>query len=300
MIGGDVLARMPAWPMAIGAMLGVQLSNALSVGLIDAVGTAGTAWLRMCFGTLLLWLVARPRLSSVRLKDLPALLILGLATGFMSVFFLVAIGRIPLGTAVAIEFLGPLTVAGIAGRRLGALAWPALALVGVVLMTEPWHGEIDLVGVVFALASGACWGLYNVFTQRIGDRFSGISGLSLTIPIAAVFTGIIGLPQVVGGHLSAGVLFAAAGIALLTPVISFGLEMLALRRMNHTAFGTLLAIEPGFGVLVGLVVLGQAPHFVQLGGIALVVLAGAAAQRGSRRGPAPSLDPAVPVSADGG
>lgn len=300
MSGGGLAARLPAWPMAVGAMLGVQLSNALSVGVIDAVGPAGTAWLRMCFGTVFLWLVARPRLTSVRWKDLPALLILGLATGFMSVFFLIAIGRIPLGTAVAIEFLGPLTVAGIAGRRFGALLWPALALVGVVLLTEPWHGAIDLVGVVFALGSGTCWGLYNVFTQRIGDRFSGISGLSLTIPIAAVFTASVGLPQVVGGHVDAGVLLATAGIALLTPVLSFGLEMLALRRMNHTAFGTLLAIEPGFGLLVGLVVLGQAPQLVQLGGIALVVLAGAAAQRGSRRATAPTLDASVPVSADSG
>lgn len=300
MSGGGLAARLPAWPMAVGAMLGVQLSNALSVGVIDAVGPAGTAWLRMCFGTVFLWLVARPRLASVRWKDLPGLLVLGLATGFMSVFFLIAIGRIPLGTAVAIEFLGPLTVAGIAGRRLGALLWPALALVGVVLLTEPWHGAIDLVGVLFALASGTCWGLYNVFTQRIGDRFSGISGLSLTIPIAAVFTASVGLPQVVGGHVDAGVLLATAGIALLTPVLSFGLEMLALRRMNHTAFGTLLAIEPGFGLLVGLVVLGQAPQLVQLGGIALVVFAGAAAQRGSRRAPAPTLDASVPVSADSG
>nr|WP_309408513.1 EamA family transporter [Glutamicibacter sp. PS] len=273
----------PPWSLAIAAMLLIQISNALSVTVIDQVGPAGTAWLRMCFGGLLLLLIVRPNFRSIRARDIPALLTLGLVTGFMTTFFLAAVERIPLGTAVAVEFLGPLTVAGIAGRKLRALLWPILALAGVVLLTEPWHGEVDLVGVGFALLAGACWGLYNVFTQLVGDRFSGISGLALAIPVAALFTTSVGLPQVLAGNPAAWVLLLAAGIALITPVISFGLEMLALRRMTHTAFGTLLAIEPAFGVLMGLLILSQAPSLLQIVGIALVVFAGAAAQRGSAR-----------------
>ncbi|MER7795960.1 EamA family transporter [Microbacterium sp. NPDC096154] len=204
----------------------------------------------------------------------------------MTTFFLAAVERIPLGTAVAIEFLGPLTVAGVMSRSRRALVWPLLALMGVVLLTEPWHGEVDLAGVGFALLAAACWGSYNVLMQRVGDRFSGISGLSLTIPVAALATLPVGLPQVIGGDFSWGVLLAAAGIALTAPVIAFGLEMLALRRMTHTAFGTLLSIEPAFGVLIGLLILHQAPTLLQVGGIALVVIAGAAAQRDGRRKPA--------------
>jgi len=264
-------------------MLCVQLSNALSVPVIDHVGPAGTAWLRMCFGAMLLWLIVRPAIRSLRRNDVPALLTLGVVTGFMTVFFLAAVDRIPLGTAVAIEFLGPLTVAGIMSKQRKALIWPLLALLGVVLLTEPWHGVIDLGGIGFALAAGACWGMYNLLTQHVGDRFSGITGLSLTIPIAALATLPVGLPQVIGGEFAWWVLPAAACIALFTPVIAFGLEMLALRRMTHTAFGTLLSIEPAFGVLIGLLVLAQTPTLVQLAGIALVVLAGAAAQRGGRR-----------------
>ena len=275
--------RVPPWSMAVAAMLCVQLSNALSVPVIDHVGPAGTAWLRMCFGAMLLWLIARPAIRSLRRNDVPALLTLGVVTGFMTVFFLAAVDRIPLGTAVAIEFLGPLTVAGIMSKQRKALIWPLLALLGVVLLTEPWHGVIDLVGIGFALAAGACWGMYNLLTQHVGDRFSGITGLSLTIPIAALATLPVGLPQVIGGEFAWWVLPAAACIALFTPVIAFGLEMLALRRMTHTAFGTLLSIEPAFGVLIGLLVLAQTPTLVQLAGIALVVLAGAAAQRGGRR-----------------
>lgn len=277
------MAGMPPWTMALAAMLAVQLSNALSVPVINQVGSAGTAWLRMCFGAVFLWLIAKPAIHTLRKKDIPALIALGVATGFMTTFFLAAVARIPLGTAVAIEFLGPLAVAGIMSKQRKALIWPLLALIGVVLLTEPWHGRIDFAGVCFALIAGTCWGLYNLFTQHVGDRFSGISGLSLTIPVAALATLPVGLPQVIGGEFTWWVLPAAAGIALISPVIAFGLEMLALRHMTHTAFGTLLSIEPAFGVLIGLLVLAQTPTFMQIAGIALVVLAGAAAQRDGRR-----------------
>lgn len=276
-------AAVPPWSLAVAAMLLIQLSNALSVGVIEQVGAGGTAWLRMCFGAVLLLAIVRPKLRSIRVKDLPALLVLGLVSGFMTTFFLMAVERIPLGTAVAIEFLGPLAVAAITNTHRSAYVWPALALVGVVLLTEPWHGQIDLIGVGFALLAGVCWGLYNVFTQLVGDRYSGISGLALTIPIAAVFTTAVGLPQVLGGNPDPKVLLLAAGIALLSPVISFGLEMLALRRMTHTAFGTLLSVEPAFGVVIGLLVLSQSPSPLQIAGITIVVVAGVAAQRGGRR-----------------
>ena len=282
------LGGMPPWSMAVAAMLAVQLSNALSVSVIGEVGAAGTAWLRMCFGVVFLWLISRPAIRSLRRRDLPALIALGVVTGFMTTFFLAAVERIPLGTAVAIEFLGPLTVAGVMSHRRKALIWPFLAFIGVVLLTEPWSGSIDLAGVGFALAAGTCWGLYNVLTQHIGDRFSGISGLSLTIPVAALATLPFGLPQVLGSDLEWWVLPAAAGIALITPVIAFGLEMLALRRMTHTAFGTLLSIEPAFGILIGLLVLAQQPTILQLVGIALVVIAGTAAQQGGKRVPEPA------------
>lgn len=269
--------------MAVTAMLAIQLSNAFSVPVIEQVGAAGTAWLRMCFGIVFLWIIARPAIRSLRRKDIPALIALGVVTGFMTTFFLAAIERIPLGTAVAIEFLGPLIVAGLMSTHRRALIWPALALIGLILLTEPWQENIDLAGIGFALAAGACWGLYNLLTQHVGDRFSGISGLSMTIPIAALATMPFGLPQVITGDFTWWVLPAAAGIALITPVIAFGLEMLALRRMSHTAFGTLLSIEPAFGILIGLFVLAQQPSPMQLFGIALVIIAGAAAQRGGRR-----------------
>ena len=128
------------------------------------------------------------------------------------------------------------------------------------------------------------WAVYIVLTQRIGDRFTGIGALSLTVPVAAATAAVVGIPQS-AGHLNLGVLSVAFGLAVLMPVLPMALEMLALRRMTPTAFGTLMALEPAIGVLLGLLVLHQQPSLIQFGGITLVVLAGAAAQRGGRRQP---------------
>ena len=278
----DRLSAIPPWALAITAMLSVQLGSALSVNLIATVGPAGTAWLRLTAGALIFLALVRPPLRDVRRADVPVLLALGVATGLMSILFLAAIERIPLGTAVAIEFLGPLTVAAVRSHSTRMLTWPALALLGVVLLTEPWQGEINVAGVAFAALGATGWATYILLTQRIGDRFTGITGLAITIPIAAAAAAVMGIPQA-AGHITPGILAAALGLALLLPVLPFALEMLALRRMTHTAFGTLMALEPAFGLLLGLVVLRQVPSWLQVLGIILVVSAGAGAQRGGTR-----------------
>ncbi len=272
----------PPWVLAVAAMLSVQLASALSVGLIAQVGAAGVGWLRLSLGAVIFLALARPPLRSVRRRDVPVLVGLGVTSGWMSVTFLAAIERIPLGTTVAIEFLGPLTVAAVRAHRARALVWPALALVGVVVLTEPWRGAINPAGVGFAVLAAIGWAVYILLTQLVGDRFAGIGGLSLTVPIAAVAAGLVGVPQA-AGHLTLGVVAAVAALALLHPVLPFAFELLALRRLTHTAFGTLMALEPAIGVVLGLAVLHQRPSPVQLVGIVLVVSAGAAAQRGGRR-----------------
>lgn len=277
-------AGVPPWGLAVAAMLSVQLGSALSIDLIDSVGPAGTAWLRLSFGALVFLALARPPLREVRRHDVPALLGLGITTGLMTIAFLGAIERIPLGTAVAIEFLGPLTVAAVRSHSIRALAWPALALVGVVLLTEPWHGDVNPAGVMYAGLAAVGWATYILLTQKVGDRFTGLSGLSMTVPVAALTAAVVGVPQA-SGHLTLGVLAAAAGLAILLPILPFALELVALRHMTHNAFGTLMALEPGIGLLLGLIVLHQQPSSIQLVGILLVVLAGAAAQRAGRRVP---------------
>ena len=273
---------MPPWGLAVAAMLSVQLGSALSVGLFDVVGPAGTAWLRLSIGALIFVAIARPPLRTVARSDVPALLGLGVTTGLVTVLFLAAIERIPLGTAVSIEFLGPLSVAAMRSPSRKALIWPLLALLGVVFLTEPWNGEINGAGIGFAALAALGWAIYILLTQRIGDRFTGLTGLSMTVPIAAVTAAIVGVPQA-SGHVSISVLAAAAGLAILLPVLPLAFELRALRNMTQSAFGTLMALEPAFALLLGLLILRQEPSPIQLVGIALVVLAGTGAQRGGRR-----------------
>ena len=279
----------PPWTLAIAAMSSVQLGSALSVGLIRSIGPAGTAWLRLSIGALVFLAVARPPLRSLRARDAPAVLGLGLTTGLQTIAYLAAIERIPLGTTVAIEFLGPLTIAAERSHRPRALTWPALALAGVILLTQPWRGHVNGVGIGLAALAATGWAAYILLTQRVGDRFDGITGLSLTIPVAAATAAIIGIPEA-AGHLTLATIAAGAGLAILLPVLPYSLEMLALHHIKPAAFGTLMALEPAFGVLAGLLVLHQKPSATQALGILLVVIAGSAAQRGGQRQP-PAVEP---------
>jgi len=278
----SVEEALPPWVLTVTAMFVVQLGSALSMPVMREIGAGGTAWLRLTFGAIVFILIGRPNLKSISRSDLPYLVGLGVSTGLLTFSFLSAMELIPLGTAVAIEFLGPLTVAAIRSHNKQALIWPALALLGVLLLTQPWLGEINIEGVAYALLAAVCWGLYIVLTQEIGDRYSGMSGLALTIPIAALTAGIFGIPQAIG-NLSLNILLAGFGLAILLPIIPYALELMALRRMTSNAFGTLMALEPAIGVILGILILQQIPNSLQVIGILLVVYAGASAQRGGLR-----------------
>lgn len=285
----DVTDRAPAWSLAVVAMLCVQLGSALAVGLFPAVGPVGTAWLRLVAGGVILLLLVRPRRSDVPRTAVVPMLALGVATATMAVAFLVAIDRIPLGTTVAIEFLGPLSVAAARSRERRMLLWPALALVGVLLLTRPWDGAVDGIGLLAAAIGAVAWGAYILLTQHVGDQVAGVRGLAVTIPMAALITIPFGLPQALGG-ISWQVVAAVFGLAVLVPVLPWSLEMLALRRLTATAFGTLMALEPALAVLIGAIVLHQSPAPVQALGVLLVVIAGMGAERTGHRKHEPPID----------
>jgi inner membrane transporter RhtA len=276
------IERAPAWSLAVVAMLSVQVGAAISVYLFDDIGIAGTAWLRLTFGAIAFVLIARPRYWTWSLRELRAPVLLGVVSAVMTLAFLEAIDRLPLGTAVAIEFLGPLTVAAISSGKVRRLVWPALALVGVVLLTEPWVGSANLAGIAFAALAGVGWALYIVITQHVGDRFAGLDGLAISLPVAALVAATVGLPQA-WGHIDLQVIAIALAAALLLPVIPWTFELYALRRLTKAAFGTLMALEPAIALVIGAIVLHQSPHLPQLLGIACVVVAGAAAERTGRR-----------------
>lgn len=263
-------------------MLSVQLGAAISVGLFEDIGVAGTAWLRITLGAVGFVLIARPRYWRWTWRELRAPVLLGVVSAGMTLSFLAAISLLPLGSAVAIEFLGPLTVAALYSRSRRALVWPLLALLGVVLLTEPWQVSPSGAGIAFALLAGVGWGLYIVITQHVGDRFGGVDGLAISMPVAALVTAVVGLPQA-WGHIDAHVLLVALAAAILLPLIPWTFELYALRRLTKSAFGTLMALEPAIALGIGAVVLHQSPALPQFAGIACVVLAGVAAARTGRR-----------------
>lgn len=275
----------PAIGLIMGSMLSVQVGAAASTRLFDDIGPAGTAWLRGCWAALAFVLIARPSPRWLRAQsrhDLLGAVGLGVVSAAMSVAFFESIARIPLATAVALEFLGPLSLAVL--RRTGrwGLLWPALALAGVLALTRPWRGDINLVGVALALVAAAGWAGYIILTQRVGDSFSGVKGLAIAMPVSAVAAAVIGAPQALP-NLTAEILVQGAWLALLLPVLPFALELLALRRLTVAAFGTLMCLEPAIALAVGATVLHQTPHPLQVAGVAFVVAAGIGAQRSGHR-----------------
>lgn len=273
--------------MAIGAMACVQLGLAFAVTLIDDIGVEGVAWLRLMWAGVLLLVLVRPRWAAFTRRSFLLCVVLGVFTAGITLLFMAAVDRIPLGTASALEFLGPLSVAVARGHGRGRLLWPGLAAIGVVLLTEPWAGTVDQVGVAYALGSAVCWAAYILLTQKVGDEVAGIAGLAVSMPVAALFaTAVVG-PAVIP-RIDSHILLLGLGLAILLPVVPFALELLALRRLTTAAFGTLMSLEPAFAMLVGLVILQQVPGALGVFGIAFVVLAGAGAARsGARAQPVP-------------
>lgn len=271
--------------MTVASMMSVQLGAALAVKLMDGVGPAGVAWLRLAWAGVLMLLFVRPRPASFTRSAVLSCVALGITTAGFTLLFMVAVSRIPLGTASALEYLGPLAIAVTKGRGRGRLLFPAMAGTGVVLLTEPWAAAVDPVGVLAALASAACLSAYILLTQRVGDAVTGITGLAVSMPVAGLVVTMVAGPSVLG-HLTPHLLLAGLGLAILLPAIPFTLEMLALRRLTAAAFGTLMSLEPAFAMMLGLLILHQVPGLPAIAGIALVVLAGIGAARAGAR-PAP-------------
>jgi len=268
--------------MAVASMTCVQIGLAVSVGLFDTIGPGGAAWLRLAWAGVIVLVVLRPRPSTLTRRGVLGGAALGVVTAGVTMLFMAAVARLPLGTASALEFLGPLGVAVARSRGGRTLAWPVLAGCGVVLLTEPWQGRVDLVGVAFALGAACCWAAYILLTQAVGDELSGLQGLAVSLPVAGVVATVVAGPSSFGAMTWQIALFGL-GLAMLLPVVPFSLEMLALRRLNTSAFGTLMSLEPAIALVAGLVLLHQAPGLWPVLGVAFVVAAGVGAERTGAR-----------------
>jgi inner membrane transporter RhtA len=254
-------------------MLSFQVVSAVSVPLLLSVGPTATTWLRLIGAAALLWLLAPPDLSGAGTRGVMAAGLLGGATCGMAVLYAEAITRIPLGMVTAIEFTGPLAVAVATSRRAADAGWAMLAGSGVMLLTLSglgWSG--DPVGFALAATAAACWAVYILLTKRVGEFFPGLSGLTVSLTVAALVAAPFGVLQRHDGTRPAEIAAAVAlGVAI--PLVPYGLELLALRRMSTRAFGILMSVDPAIAGLAGWLVLDQALGVRKMIGIACVIAA---------------------------
>ncbi|ARQ08350.1 threonine/homoserine efflux transporter protein RhtA [Rhizobium etli] len=268
--------------MCLLSMSSIQFGAALSSSAIAAYGPAGASWLRLAFGAIILAVVVRPRVVSCNRAQWTSALVLGATTALMTMSFFAAIERIPLGLAVAIDFLGPLSVATIGYGLSRRLLWPLIAALGVLALAhdgEGWVGDIG--GILFALGAGTGWAIYIVLTKKIGASFKGLEGLSISLMVAALVATPFGFAGAMP-KLDAYGLVEMAGLAILVPLLPYTLELIALRRMPTASFGILMSLEPAIAALAGFVILAQPMTLLQMAGTALVVAASAGATFAAR------------------
>lgn len=267
----------PVW-LVIGAIVSVQVGAAFAKSLFELAPPTAIAWLRMAVAAIVLMLVARPRMTGRSWAEWRVVIGYGIALATMNWSIYMSFARIPLGLAVTIEFLGPLTLALLGSRRLLDLVWVALAGIGVALLGV-FPVTVDWIGVGFALLAGAGWATYIVLGRRTGASWAGVTGVSMGAMIGALVFLIPGI--LTGGEalLQPKVLLLGAAVGILSSVIPYGLEMVALRSISPGVFGILMSLEPAAAALAALVILGEQLGLVEIIAMACVIVASAGATR---------------------
>ncbi|MCW8220088.1 EamA family transporter [Streptomyces griseolus] len=282
--------------LVVAGGLSVQFGAAVAVLLMPRAGALGVVTLRLAAAALVLLVVCRPSLRGHSRADWGTVLAFGVAMGAMNTLFYQAADRIPLGAAVTLEVLGPLVLSVVASRRLLNLVWAGLALCGVVLLSgmgpslfgqgrEAGAGfdGLDPVGAAYALAAGAMWAAYIVFSARTGRRFPQADGLALAMAVAAVLSLPLGVMESGSKLLVPSTLGLGAAVALLSSVLPYTLELMALRRLPAPTFAVLMSLEPAIAAMAGFLILDQALSTTDALAIALVVGASMGAVRATAR-----------------
>ncbi len=283
--GAGPLARAPSGALVVGAIISVQFGSSLAATLFKQLSPPGTVLLRLASAAIVLLLLWRPRVSGRTGGELMLAAGFGLVLAAMNLSFYEAVDRIPLGIAVAIEFVGPLAVAVAGSRRRLDLLWVAVAAAGILALTRGGVHGVGYLGIVLALAAGGLWGTYILLNARLGQAFEGSTGLTLAICVAAVAMLPVGIAAG-GAHLLEPASIAlGSAVGILSSAIPYSCEIEALRRIAAPVFGVLMSLEPAVAALAGFLVLGQALGARALLGIALVVIASVGASRSAAEAP---------------
>ncbi|MGW2779141.1 EamA family transporter [Streptomyces olivaceoviridis] len=269
--------------------ISVQFGGALAVTLMPRAGALGVVTLRLLAAAVVLLLVCRPRLRGHSRADWGTVIVFGITMGAMNGLFYEAVARIPLGPAVTLEVLGPLALSVVASRRAINALWAGLALAGVFLLGGGGFGNLDPTGVGFALGAGAMWASYIVFSARTGRRFPQADGLALAMAVAALLFLPLGIAEAGTRLLNPTTVALGSAVALLSSVLPYTLELLALRRLPAPTFAILMSLEPAIAATAGFLILGQSLTPTEAAAITLVIAAtiGAVRTQTSRTKPVP-------------
>ncbi|MGW7491502.1 EamA family transporter [Streptomyces sp. NPDC054786] len=283
---GRVLGKAPAPGLVCGGIVGLQAGAALSVRLYPAVGPAGVVMLRLVIAAVILGALWRPRWHRQPRSSLGVIVAAGTLLTVHHLAYYEAVGRIPLGAATTIEFIGPFAIALATSRRPADLWWSLLAAAGVLLLGEGGT-PLSLLGIGLAALAAACWAGYILVSARLARRVSGGGGLALAVAWGALLSLPYGIAQGGSRLLDPRVLLLAAAVAVLSSVVPYSCNLEALRRIPPRVFGILTSLEPAVGAVVGLLLLGQRLGPVQCLGIAAVATASIGAGRadGADTGP---------------
>jgi inner membrane transporter RhtA len=253
----------------------MYVGAALAVGLFERLPPAAVAVLRLLGAAVVLLAWRRPPRSAWRGARFWRAAAFGLATALMNVAFYEAIARLPLGTAVAIEFCGPVAVAAAASRRPRDVAAVLFAAVGVLLIADVrWSGSPS--GVLWALGAATMWAAYIVLGKRVASGGNGVDDMTVGFAVAAVVLSpllLVGGPGALSALADPLVLLLAVGVGVLSSVVPYVLDQVVLRRLGQARFAVLLALLPATATVVGLIGLAQVPTPLELLGIAAVVAA---------------------------
>ncbi|MFI9762658.1 EamA family transporter [Streptomyces sp. NPDC051963] len=257
----------------------VQFGGALAVTLMPRAGALGVVTLRLLAAAIVLLLICRPRLRGHSRTDWGTVVVFGVTMAAMNGLFYQAVDRIPLGAAVTLEVLGPLALSVLASRRAVNLIWAGLALAGVFLLGGGGFSSLDPIGVAFALGAGAMWATYIVFSARTGRRFPQADGLALAMAVAALLFLPLGVAESGTKLLEPKTLALGSAVAILSSVLPYTLELLALRRLPASTFAILMSLEPAIAATAGFLILHQSLSAMEAAAIALVIAASMGAVR---------------------
>lgn len=267
----------PVW-LVVGAIISVQVGAAFAKSLFELAPPTAIAWLRMAVAAVVLMIIARPRLTGRSWAEWRVVIGYGIALATMNWAIYMSFSRIPIGLAVTIEFLGPLVVALLGSRRWLDLVWVALAGIGVALLGV-FPVTVDWIGVGFALLAAAGWGAYILLGRRTGVSWAGVTGVSVGALLGAVLFVVPGIMTGGSDLLQPKVLLLGAAVGILSSVIPYGLEMVALRSISPGVFGILMSLEPAVAALAALAILGEQLSWVEIVAMGCVIVASAGATR---------------------